>query len=116
MDSQKIDKAIDWALKNGFSDIKANSDQYETPKSYRKPGSDDPFIPDLTGIRMGNRSFVEIAEKSDNIERKISKWKLLDTLANMKNGKLYLLAPHGNKAFVDRMIKKYHIEAKVVSI
>lgn len=111
-----VEKAIAWAEKRGFSNIKANYEGYETPKVYTKPEEDKPYVPDLTVTKTGGKSYVEVALKTDNIERRISKWKLLNTLAAMKGGKLFLLAPRGHKAFVNRMLKKFSLNATVVSI
>lgn len=111
-----VKKAISWAEKRGFSNIKANFDGYESPKVYSKPNEEKPYIPDITATKTGGKSYVEIALKTDNVRRRISKWKLLNTLAAMKGGKLFLLAPRGHKAFVNRMLKKFNLNATVVSI
>lgn len=111
-----LEKAIAWTEKRGFSNIKANCEGYETPKMYSNPGEDKPFIPDITGTKTGGKSYMEIAMKTENIRRRITKWKLLNTLAAMKGGKLFLLAPRGHKAFVDRMTKEFNLNATVVSI
>lgn len=111
-----LEKAITWAEKRGFSNIKANLEDYETPKAYSKKDAADTFIPDMTATKTGGKSYVEIALKTDNIRRRVSKWKLLNTLAAMKGGKLFLLAPRGHKAFVKRMIQKFNLNATVISI
>jgi len=54
--------------------------------------------------------------KTEENDRQVSKYKLLSTMAGMKSGKLYLLAPKGHKAYVDKMVKKYNISADVISI
>jgi len=41
---------------------------------------------------------------------------LLSLLAERKGGKLYLFAPHGNKTFTQKIMDKYKIKAKFVSI
>ncbi|MBL7775691.1 MAG: hypothetical protein JNK89_06785 [Saprospiraceae bacterium] len=99
-------QAIDWAQKRGFSNIKANWDDYETPSQFSKPDEDKPFIPDITGRTAHGKVYVEIALKNDNIDRSMSKWKLMSTLASMKGGKLFLLVPKGHKAFTTRMLRK----------
>ena len=113
-DSNFINKAILWAEKQGFTTIKANLEDYEMPTQYTKPGEEEPFIPDVTGMQMDRKIYVEIATKADNIRRKVSKWKLLSTLAGMKGGKLFLLAPRGHKTFAEEMVKKHHLNAKII--
>lgn len=102
-------QAIAWAKKRGLYDIKANWEDYEIPSQFSKQDEEAPFIPDITGRSTGRKVYVEIAVKSDDMERAISKWKLMSTLVSIKGGKLILLAPKGHKAFVSRMLKKHHL-------
>ena len=115
-DKELFDKAISWAKKKGFNDLKANAEDYEQPRAFNKTGEDEPFIPDITGITLGTKHYVEIAIKKPNERRVVSKWKLFSTLASMKGGKLYLLAPKGHKAYTDKLVEKYHVDATVISI
>jgi hypothetical protein len=112
--NQFIEKAIDWAEKQGFQKIKANYDDYETPTQYTRSKSDQAFVPDVTGMKKGGKSYIEIANKSDNVRRKVSKWKLLATLAQAKGGELFLLAPRGHKTFTEKVVKRHNLEANVV--
>ena len=107
-------RAVRWVKKRGFTNIKANYEDYPSPTVFTKPNDDKPFIPDITAKRFDNKHYVEIGLKTDNVRRRVSKWKLLSSLAKMKGGKLYLLTPRGHKAFVQRIIDKYNLKAKVV--
>ncbi|MDX1476464.1 MAG: hypothetical protein R3301_02120 [Saprospiraceae bacterium] len=111
-----INKAVDWIRGRGFRKIRANVEDFETPTHYSAAAKDDVFVPDVTAVRRGKKSYVEIALKSGNIRRTISKWKLLSTLANRKGGKLFLLAPRGHKAFAERIVKTHHLRAQVVNL
>ena len=107
-------RAINWVKRKGYSQIKANHDGFEEPTNFLKSKGKKPFIPDITAKKSGRKSYFEVATKSDNFSRKISKWNLLSTLAQMKGGHFYLLAPKGHKAFVERMMKKYNLNAKLI--
>ncbi len=107
--------AINWAKKRGFKSIKANTDDYETPSHFSRPDGDK-VIPDVTGMQSSGKSYVEIATKTDDVQRRISKWKLLSTMAQVKGGKLYLLAPRGHKAFTENIVKDYNLDARVISV
>ena len=107
-------RAINWAKKKGFSQIKAQLDNFEEPTHYHKADGDKPFIPNITAKKFGKKSYFELATKTENQQRKISKWNLLSTLARMKGGNLYLLTPKGHKAFVERMMRKYDLEAQLI--
>ncbi len=111
-----FENAIAWAKKRGIKSIKANTENYETPSMFSRPGKDDPFIPDITGVQSASKCYVEIAQKVDDVQRVISKWKLLSRMAEIKGGKLYLLAPRGSKAFTEKIVEQHNLNARVESI
>ena len=117
MKDKLFKKAIAWAEKKGFKEIKANTDEFETPSALKTLDEDIVIIPDITAKSLGNKSYIEIALKEDDKQQLISKWKLFCTLAARKGGKLYLLAARGHKTFADRIVKEYNLpHTKVVSI
>ena len=114
--SNFYEKMIQWVKTHSFSKIKANSDGYEKPTAFRKPDDDETFTPDVTAVKLGTKNYFELALKSEDPERTIRKWKLLSTLADMKNGTLYLFAPRGHKAFATKIVEGRNLNAKVISI
>ena len=111
---QLIETAVQWAEKQGFTKIRANFEDYEVPTQFSRQGQADVFVPDITGVKMGRKFYVEIAMKTDDIRRKVSKWNLLGTMASLKGGKLYLLAPKGHKTFTEDLVKRHNLNAKVI--
>lgn len=111
-----IPLVVKWAQAHGFKEIQANLEGYETPKSYERAGDNQKFIPDVTGVNMFNRHYLEVSMKSDDLKVNISKWKLLSELAGMKGAKLYLLAPRGHVRFTKELIEQYHIPAEVIKM
>lgn len=116
LETEFFDKAIAWVQRQGLTNIKANHADFEIPSQFNRPGEDMPVIPDITGYRTGYKNYIEIAEKTDEVQRKVSRWKLLSTMAAMKGGKLYLLAPRGHKAFTEDIVTRYNISANIISI
>lgn len=111
-----IASVVKWAQSHGFKEIRANIEGYETPKSYERTQDNQVFTPDVTGINMFNKHYLEVAMKSNELTGDISKWKLLSELASMKGGKLYLMAPRGHFRFTRDMVSQYNIPAEVVKI
>lgn len=109
-----LEKAIQWAKRKGMYEIKANLEEYETPSHFTKPGLEEPIVPDITGVQMGSKNYIEVALKTENTRDMVSKYKLLDTMASMKGGALYLLAPKGHKSYADTIVKDYSLNAKVI--
>lgn len=113
-EQKNIENAIAWAKKKGFDRIKANHPDFDTPVQYTNPVQEEVYTPDITASKLGRKSYFEIAMKSDDIQRKITKWKLLSKLSAIKGGKLFLLAPSGHKAFTERILKTHNLMAQVV--
>ncbi len=116
MKSELYKKAIAWAEKRGFTDIKANIDDFETPVPISRSGEGEAIMPDITGVAQGRKNYIEIAMKEDDKRTMVSKWKLFCTLTSMKGGKVYLLAGRGNKAYVTRVVEDYNLNATIISI
>ena len=114
-----IAKALNWAKSRRFTNIKANLEEedIEKPKSFSRKDKDSSLVPDLTGNKLSKKIYVEVALKVENIQKVVSKWKLLSTLASRKGGRLYLLAPRGHKAFAERILNKYDLpNAQVIAL
>ena len=116
-----IEKALKFIRKTGHSEIKANFEDLEgyedeSPSSFtlnQGQENEDVFTPDFTAYKYGNKSYFEIAMKDEDIQRTVSKWKLLSTMAQMKGGNLYLMAPKGHKAFCENLIKQYRLSVEL---
>ncbi|MCB0375845.1 MAG: hypothetical protein KDD04_08000, partial [Sinomicrobium sp.] len=65
-------------------------------------------------ILNGRKSYFELVQKTDELQEVITKWKLLSNLASFKDGKLFLIVPHGNLAFTNRILDNYSIQAEVI--
>ena len=115
--SNFIEKAAQWAEGRGFKKIKANFEEFETPSSFNRPDENLRVTPDATGLKRGRKSYFEVMLKTTNPRRKVSKIKLLNRLASMRGGKLFLLAPKGHKAFVQRIVSRHNLyNAEIVSL
>lgn len=112
-----IDSAVEWVKKKGYINVKAPLEGYESPKPFYQRSKDQQITPDITATNIqGNKHYIQIALKSDAVQQVVTKWKFFSQLALMKQGKLYLLAPKGHKAFTDKTIEKYNINATVIAL
>ncbi|WP_236975163.1 hypothetical protein [Membranihabitans maritimus] len=111
-----IEKAVEYAKGKGFKEFKAKIDEYDDPKAFTKVSSDNEVLPDFTAKRRGKKHYFDIAMKTDNVQALVTKWKLLNQLAEIKNSKLILFAPRGHKAFTERLTKQYKIDADVLAL
>src|SRR4029079_4285397 len=112
-----IKKILDsFVSRGGYSEVKANIDGYETPSALSNKENDERVVPDITAIKRGGRWYIEVVRKDGEIEKTVSKWKLLSMLGKARNGGLILMAPSGQYAFAERLIKKHDIHAKIIKM
>ena len=116
-DHELYEKAIGWVKGKGFDKIRANFDGYDAPTTFRRDEDGGIIMtPDITAVKSRRKYYFELAEKAEDVDNCISKWKLFSSVANAQNGKLYLLAPHGHKAFASRLVEAHSIDAEVVAL
>ncbi len=112
-----FEKAINWAQIRAGENLRAQHEGFDAPVTFSSQSTEKEITPDIsyTGKR-GGKHYVEIAVKDDNTSRLVTRWKLLSTMADMKNGRLHLLAPRGHKMFTTRLVDLHNLDANVVSI
>jgi|SRR5687768_2088289 len=114
-DDDLIKKILDsFVSRGGYTEIKANIEGFETPSALSGKGNDDRVVPDITAVKRGGRWYIEIVKKDAEVEKTISKWKLLSMLGKARAGGLILIAPSGQYAFAERLIKKHDIPAQII--
>ncbi|MTI20817.1 hypothetical protein E1176_07280 [Fulvivirga sp. RKSG066] len=103
--------------KKGFIEIKADYADYETPAKLVSQNNSDEYIPDATALnRLGNKAYFEISRKIKETEKLVNKWKVLETLANIKRGVFQIFVPHGSMKFTKELVNKYNINAELVKL
>lgn len=74
------------------------------------------ITPDLTALMRGNKCYFDIALKSEDKRTLVTRWKLFDRLASMREGKFFLFTPHGHRAFAQRLVKRHDINAVLINL
>ena len=116
-DPELYEKAITWVKGKGFDKIRANAEGYDAPTTFRRDEEGGLIVtPDITAVKSRRKYYFELAEKTDDTSDCVSKWKLFASVAGAQNGKLYLLAPHGHKAFAARVVETHAITAEVIAL
>jgi hypothetical protein len=113
-DDDLIKKILDsFVSRGGYTEVKANIEGFETPSALSNKESEDRVVPDITALKRGGRWYIEVVRKDSEVEKTVSKWKLLSMLGKARNGGLILMAPSGQYAFAERLTKKHDIQAKI---
>ncbi|MEK6478133.1 hypothetical protein WJR50_11380 [Catalinimonas sp. 4WD22] len=112
-----LQQAVRLLEKRGYSDIKAELPEYESPTSFTEKTSDKSYTPDLTGEKDLGKDYFQVVEgDKKNIQDVVSKWKLFSNLAKIKNGQFYLLVPYGRKKYTTELVREYNIDAELMKL
>ncbi len=109
-------ESIDYLERSGFKNIKADIDGYESPKSYKKKGSDISVTPDIVAEKAGRKHYFEISLKSEEPELLKSKWRFLDVLSRMKDHRFRIITKRGHYKFTDEMLNDLNIQKKLIKL
>jgi hypothetical protein len=110
-----IKKVIEtYVNRNGYSEVRANIEGFESPSALSLKGSEEKLVPDITASKRGGKWYIELVRKEGDPEKTISKWKLLSILGKTKGGGLVLISPPGSFAFAERLTKKHDIPVQIV--
>ena len=113
---EMLSTVIERVKKQGYDDIRADISEYEAPHELIGKTNDINFTPDVTATKDDGKAYFEISTKTENANDLINKWKLLETLAQMKKGKFQIFVPHGHMKFTKELVANHHINAEVVKL
>lgn len=108
--SDILNNSINYLEQLGFEDIKADTEGYETPKSYSKMNSDIVVTPDIVAQKEGRQHIFELSLKSEEPQLLKSKWLFLNTLSNLKSYRFRLITTRGHIKFTNDMLTDLNLE------
>ncbi|MEM6270654.1 MAG: hypothetical protein AAF998_14530 [Bacteroidota bacterium] len=95
----------------GYESIKADLPDLERPSGLKSVDKDFEYVPDVSAKKYEATSFFEISQKTHEVQKLVTKWKLLATVANIKRGKLTIYMPKGTMKFTRELVEQYQIPA-----
>lgn len=102
-----IIKTIKHLKKLGYTDIKADVEGYETPKSFEMRSQNITVTPDIVSkTPNGKVHYVDISVKSDQPILLKTKWKFLKTLSELKNRSFRVITHKGHYSFTDKLLSE----------
>ena len=113
---EALNKALDIVKAKGFDDIKADCEGYETPAAFQQQESETSYTPDITATKNDRKFYFEIAKKTDEQDKLISKWKLLSMMSKIKNGSFHILVPYGQMKFTRELVTAHNIDANLIKM
>ena len=117
LDDEIVEKTIAYLENNGYTEIKADAEGYDTPKSFKMKSSGREITPDIVATSAnGKVQYIEIGVKSDDPIFIKTKWKFLKTLAEMKNRGFKVITHKGHYGFTDQIIEDIDLKKDAVRI
>ncbi len=108
--SNELNKSISYLQNLGFSNIQADIEGYETPKSYHKRGSEISITPDIVADKEGKKHIFDLGLKSEEPRLLKSKWLFLNTLSQLKSYRFQLITLRGHYKFSDETKDAIHLD------
>lgn len=117
-DKQEYDtfyqKSISHLKSIGYTNILADCEGYDKPKSYLKKGSDISVTPDIVAEKGGQKYFFELGLKSNEPQLLKSKWLFLKTLSMVKSFHFSIITTRGHFKFADTLVQDLGFTPKQV--
>ena len=107
-----LDNSVEYLEQHGFENIKADTEGYETPKSYAKKGSDISITPDIVATKEGRKHYFDISLKSEKPKLLKSKWLFLNTLSTPKSSRFRLITTRGHYKYTNEMLDDINLNDK----
>ncbi|MEX1000578.1 MAG: hypothetical protein WDZ35_00535 [Crocinitomicaceae bacterium] len=106
-----IEKTIKYLEGRGYTEIKADIEGYESPKSFKMKSKDQDVTPDIVAThKNGKIQYIEVGVKSGQPNLLKSKWKFLETLAGMKDRVFRVVSHRGSYQFTDKLMKEIDLK------
>lgn len=110
--SDILKDSVEYLQQRGFENIKADTDGYETPKSFLKKGSDISITPDIVAEKEGHKYYFDISLKSVKPNLLKSKWLFLNTISALKSYRFKLITTRGHFKFTNEMLNDINLQDK----
>lgn len=109
-----LEDSLEYLEQHGFENIKADTEGYETPKSFIKKGSDITITPDIVAEKNGSKHYFDISLKSEEPKLLKSKWLFLNALTALKSHHFKLITTKGHYKFTNEMMDDVNMNSKTL--
>ncbi|QXP80005.1 MULTISPECIES: hypothetical protein [Winogradskyella] len=103
--TDELSNSITYLENLGYSNIKADLEGYESPKSYHKKGSEISVTPDIVAEKEGRKHIFDLSLKSEK-----PRWLFLSTLSKIKSYRFRLITTRGHYKFSNETIDAINLD------
>lgn len=114
---ERLEMVVEKIENLGFENIKADLPELDAPGKLVNQNNKDVFVPDITAdSKSGRRAYFELSNKVKDTQKLVNKWKLLATMASIRDGVFQIFVPHGTMKFTKDLVTRYNISAELVKL
>lgn len=113
---ESIMQATEHVKNMGFENIRSRMEGYDDPATLRMLNEDKTLMPDITATKNEGKFYFEIADRTESKDEVAGKWKMMATLAQMKNGDLRIFVPYGSMKYTSEILEKKAIAATIIKL
>lgn len=106
----ELSQSIQYLENLGYSNIKADFEGYDSPKSYYKKGSNVDVTPDIVAEKEGRKHIFDLSLKSQKPRLLKSKWLFLNTLSQLKSYRFRLITTRGHYKFTSETVEDINLD------
>ena len=111
-----LKESISYLENLGFENIKSDVEGYDSPKSYKKQGSNITITPDITATRRTRKYYFEISVKSQEPRLLKTKWRFLDVLTRMNDHRFRIITKRGHYKFTHNMLDDLNLNKTLIKL
>ena len=114
---ERLEMVVEKIENLGFENIKADLPELDAPGKLVNQNNKDVFVPDITAdSKSGRKAYFELSNKVKDTQKLVNKWKLLATMASIRDGIFQIFVPHGTMKFTKDLVSKYNIPVELVKL
>jgi hypothetical protein len=110
--TNELNQSIKYLENLGYKNIQADTEGFETPKSYLKRGSEISITPDIVAEKTGMMHIFDLSLKSERPRLLKSKWLFLQSLSQIKSYNFKLITLRGHYKFTEETIDDINLNAE----
>jgi hypothetical protein len=107
----ELKQSIAYLENLGYSNIKADLDGYESPKSYIKKNGEIEITPDIVAEKENRKYIFDLSLKTVQPQLLKSKWLFLNTLSQLKSYRFKLITTRGHYKFTNETVNDINLNA-----
>ena len=108
---EELKQSIAYLENLGYSNIKADLEGYESPKSYIKKNGDVEITPDIVAEKENRKYIFDLSLKTVKPQLLKSKWLFLNTLSQIKSYRFKLITARGHYKFTDETVNAINLNS-----